>query len=307
MTSSAVPFPGLFSSKQVLDCLADGILVTDIGSESKAPEIVYANPAVCEITGYSADELLGQSPKMFQGPDTDPTVMHQLRRDLDGGRPFNGQTINYRKDGTPFTMEWSISTLIGESGDPEYFMAVQRDVTLPSRRLLEAEHAARTDGLTGLPNRSHIDDILDGGGWLNARAGAAVVVDIDHFKAINDAHGHLVGDEVLRAFAGRLTAAVRNGEVVARWGGEEFCILVVGAGDQAASVAQRIVADISARPFATSVGALAVTASAGSAAIGGNCQSAQELLMAADTAMYAAKRLGRNRAVAAQQHLRVAG
>jgi PAS domain S-box-containing protein len=176
-TPQAFSFPGTLSPTVVLDCLADGILVTDIGDESRGPEIVYANPAVCEITGYSADELVGQSPKMLQGPDTDPAVMRQLRRDLDSGLFFNGQTINYRKDGTPFTMEWSISTLAGESGHPEYFVAVQRDVTLPARRLLKAEHAARTDPLTGLPNRSHIDDVLDRGGWLNARAGAAVVVD----------------------------------------------------------------------------------------------------------------------------------
>jgi diguanylate cyclase (GGDEF)-like protein/PAS domain S-box-containing protein len=306
MTRQAFSFPGTLPPTAVLDCLADGILVTDIGDESRGPEIVYANRAVCEITGYSADELVGQSPKMLQGPDTDPAVMRQLRHDLDSGRFFNGQTINYRKDGTPFTMEWSISALVGESGAPEYFVAVQRDVTLPARRLLTAEHAARTDALTGLPNRSHIDDVLDGGGWLNARVGAAVVVDIDHFKAINDTHGHVVGDEVLRAFAGRLTAAVRNGELVARWGGEEFCILIVGAGDQAAPVAQRIVAEISAHPFATSVGELTITASAGSAAIGGDCQTAQDLLIAADTAMYTAKRLGRNRAVTAQHQLRAA-
>jgi diguanylate cyclase (GGDEF)-like protein/PAS domain S-box-containing protein len=306
MPPHAFSFPGMFSSTAVLDCLADGVLVTDIGDTSTGPEIVYANPAVCEITGYSVDELVGKSPKILQGPDTDRAVMRQVRRDLDSGHFFNGQTINYRKDGTPFIMEWSISALVGESGRPEYFVAVQRDITLPARRLLKAEHAARTDALTGLPNRSHIDDVLTGGGWLNARAGAAVVVDIDHFKAINDTHGHVVGDEVLRAFAARLTAAVRNGEVVARWGGEEFCILIVGAGDQAASVAQRIVAEISAHPFATSVGELAVTASAGSAAIGGTCQNAQDLLIAADTAMYAAKRLGRNRAVMAQAPLRAA-
>jgi diguanylate cyclase (GGDEF)-like protein/PAS domain S-box-containing protein len=305
--SQAVSFPGVFSSTVVLDCLADGILVTDIGDESRGPEIVYANPAVCEITGYSVDELVGRSPKILQGPETDRAVMRQVRHDLDNGLFFTGQTINYRKDGIPFIMEWSISALVGQSGRTEYFVAVQRDITLPARRLLKAEHAARTDALTGLPNRFHIDDVLTGGGWLNARLGAAVLVDIDHFKAINDAHGHFVGDEVLRAFAARLNAAVRDGEIVARWGGEEFCILIVGAGDQAAVVAQRIVTDISAHPFATSVGELSMTASAGSAAIGGNCQTAQELLTAADTAMYAAKRLGRNRAVAAQQHLRVAG
>jgi diguanylate cyclase (GGDEF)-like protein/PAS domain S-box-containing protein len=306
MTSEALSFPGPSPSTAVLDCLADGILITDAGSESDGPKIVYANPAVCEITGYSVDELMGQSPKMLQGPDTDPAVMRQLRHDLDTGHFFNGQTINYRKDGTSFIMEWSISSLDGESGRPEYFVAVQRDATLPARRLLNAEHAARTDVLTGLPNRSHIDDVLEGGGWLNARAGAAIVVDIDHFKAINDTHGHLVGDEVLRAFAGRLTAAVRDGELVARWGGEEFCILIVGAGDRAAEIAERLVADVAAHPFATSVGELVITASAGSAAIGGDCQTAQDLLVAADSAVYAAKRLGRNRAVMAQQQLRVA-
>jgi diguanylate cyclase (GGDEF)-like protein/PAS domain S-box-containing protein len=307
LTVPHVPFPGPFSSTEVLDGLSDGILVTDTGDESRGPRIVYVNPAVCEITGYAADELVGQSPRLLQGPDTDPSVVRQVRHDLDGGRSFNGQAVNYRKDGSSFMMEWSISALVGASGHPEYFVAVQRDVTMPARRLLRAEHAARTDVLTGLPNRSHIDNVLDGGGWLNARAGAAVVVDIDNFKAINDTHGHLVGDEVLRAFAARLTAAVRNGELVARWGGEEFCILIVGAGDRAASVARRIVADISAHPFATSVGELTVTASAGSAEIGAGFQTAQELLIAADTAMYTAKRLGRNRAVTAEPQLRAAG
>jgi diguanylate cyclase (GGDEF)-like protein/PAS domain S-box-containing protein len=298
--------PAAFSSTQVLDCLADGILVTDVGDGSNGPKIVYANPAVCLITGYSADELLGQSPKMLHGRDTDPAVMRRLREDLDSGHFFNGQAINYRKDGTPFVMEWSISALVGEAGRPEYFVAVQRDVTLPARRLLDAEHAARTDPLTGLPNRSHLNDVLDGGGWLNTRAGAAIVVDIDHFKVINDTHGHLVGDEVLRGFAGRLMASVRNGELVARWGGEEFCVLIVGSGERAASIAERIVSDIAAHPFSTSVGELGITASAGSAAIGGDCQTTKELLLAADSAMYAAKRLGRNRAVAAQQQLGVA-
>jgi PAS domain S-box-containing protein len=94
MTPQALSFPGALSSTEVLDCLADGILVTDIGDESRGPEIVYANPAVCEITGYSADELVGQSPKMLQGPDTDPAVMSQVRHDLDSGHFFNGQTIN---------------------------------------------------------------------------------------------------------------------------------------------------------------------------------------------------------------------
>lgn len=96
-----------FSAGEVLDCLSDGIVATTVGGDVV---IVYVNPAACEITGYAAEELLG----------------------------------NYRKDGTPFVMEWSISTLHGPDGAPAFHMAVQRDATLPARRLLEAEHDARS-------------------------------------------------------------------------------------------------------------------------------------------------------------------
>ncbi len=282
-----------FPASPVLDCLSDGIIATDTGHE---PVIVYANQAACDITGYDADELVGHSPKVLQGPATDRGVMRQLREDLAAGLPFSGQTTNYRKDGTPFVMEWSISTLADPDGEPAFFVAVQRDATFPARRLLEAQTEARTDRLTGLPNRSHIDQVLDGGGWLSTRARSTVVVDIDHFKTLNDSHGHLVGDEVLRLFATRLSATVRNGDLVARWGGEEFCVLMLGDGDDAVVLARRIVAAIAEAPFATSAGDLAVTASAGSATIADGRLSALELLGAADGAMYAAKRSGRNRA-----------
>jgi PAS domain-containing protein len=82
MASEPFSLPGPFSSTEVLDCLADGILVTDVGDGSDGPKIVYANPAACDITGYSADELVGQSPKLLQGPDTDPAVTRRLREDL---------------------------------------------------------------------------------------------------------------------------------------------------------------------------------------------------------------------------------
>jgi len=153
-----------FPASPVLDCLSDGIIATDTGDE---PVIVYANQAACDITGYDADELVGHSPKVLQGPATDRGVMRQLREDLAAGLPFSGQTTNYRKDGTPFVMEWSISTLADPDGEPAFFVAVQRDATFPARRLLEAQTEARTDPLTGLPNRSHIDQVLDGGGWLS--------------------------------------------------------------------------------------------------------------------------------------------
>lgn len=285
-----------FPASPVLDCLADGVIATDARAGAGAATIVYVNRTACEITGYEPNELLGRSPKLLQGPDTDRAVMDRLREDLDAGRPFNGQTVNYRKDGTPFVMEWSISVVRGADGEAEFFVAVQRDATLPARRLLAVEHEARTDALTGLPNRSHIENVLDGGGWLTTRVRSAVVVDVDHFKAINDTHGHLVGDEVLRLLARRLTETVDDGDLVARWGGEEFCVLMLGEGDRAATVAQRIVDSVADHPFPTSAGDLDVTASAGSASLAEVHPTANELLRAADHAMYGAKRHGRNRA-----------
>lgn len=285
-----------FPAAAALDSLADGVMATDTGTPTRQPVIVYVNDAACEITGYTREELLGRSPAVLQGPETDVAVTTRLRADLRAGRPFTGQAINYRKDGTAFLMEWSVSALDGPGGEPEYYVAVQRDATVPASRLIEAEREARTDPLTGLPNRAHMDEILDAGSWLSTRAHSAVVVDVDHFKQLNDTYGHLVGDEVLRLLARRLTASVRGGDLVARWGGEEFCVLMVADSDDAAALAARIVAAISATPFRTSVGDVAVTASAGSATVGRGRQSALEILRAADAALYEAKRRGRNRA-----------
>jgi diguanylate cyclase (GGDEF)-like protein/PAS domain S-box-containing protein len=288
----------VFSAGEVLDCLSDGVIATDASDGS----IVYVNRAACEITGYAPEELLGHSPRMLQGEDTDLGVMRRLRDDLAAGRPFSGEAVNYRKDGTPFVMEWTTSTLTGADGEAAFHVAVQRDATMPARRLLDAEREARTDPLTGLPNRRHIDDILGGGGWLVTRARSTIVVDVDHFKDVNDTYGHVVGDEVLRLVARRLASAARSGDIVARWGGEEFCVLMLGQGDAeaqdeaSAGLARRIVETVASSPFSTSAGDIAVTVSAGSASLSSACSTAPDLLRAADRAMYSAKRRGRNRA-----------
>jgi diguanylate cyclase (GGDEF)-like protein/PAS domain S-box-containing protein len=285
-----------FPRSPVLDDLADGILATDADLDRPGgPRVVYANRAFSEITGYPVAEILGASPKILQGPDTDPAVMVRLHDDLRAGRPFAGQTTNYRKDGAAFTMEWSIAAIPGADGQPAWFVAVQRDATLPARRLLDAQREARIDPLTGLPNRRHCDDILAGGAWLSSRARSALVIDLDHFKAINDTKGHLVGDDVLREVGRRLRGVVREGDLVARWGGEEFCVLTLEGSAGAEGLAERLRETIASEPCPTSAGPVWVTASVGFAAVRGGIVAAQALLAAADQAMYTAKRSGRNR------------
>jgi diguanylate cyclase (GGDEF)-like protein/PAS domain S-box-containing protein len=285
-----------FPSTPVLDHLADGILVTDVDLDREGgPRVVYVNQALSEITGYDRNELIGASPAILQGPATDPGVLRRLRDDLTAGRSFAGQAINYRKDGTPFMMEWSIAVIPGEDGSPRWFAAVQRDATLPARRLLAAEHEARIDALTGLPNRRHCDEILAGGAWLSSRARSALIIDVDRFKLINDTHGHLVGDEVLREIGARLRRVVRDGDLVARWGGEEFCVLTLEGTPGAGGLSDRLLQAIGGIACPTSAGPLPVTASIGCAVLRADLPDARTLLDAADDAMYEAKRAGGNR------------
>jgi len=161
---------------------------------------------------------------------------------------------------------------------------------------------ATRDQLTGLLNRRELDRILEEEVERARRFGqplSLVMVDLDHFKSVNDTHGHPAGDAVLREAARRLSAELRTVDRVARFGGEEFALVLVQTGEAAArEVAQRICAAIESDPIlATEAVALNLTASAGVALVPDNATSAKALVAAADKALYAAKQRGRNRAV----------
>jgi two-component system cell cycle response regulator len=131
---------------------------------------------------------------------------------------------------------------------------------------------------------------------------ALILLDIDHFKQLNDLHGHQVGDDILRQFAERLNAvAKRVGDAVCRYGGEEFAIILPATDSAAAEqVAQRVLALISETPFSSAAGELAVTVSAGVAAITPAMQHPEQIIEAADKALYEAKNSGRNQLVLAR-------
>ena len=162
---------------------------------------------------------------------------------------------------------------------------------------------AERDALTGLPNRRALAEVLPrriDEARAQGRPLSVVFVDLDHFKAVNDQHGHAVGDEVLVEAARRLADHLRGGELAARHGGEEFVLLLPGAdAEHARAAAERIREDVAGRPFATSVGPLAITASFGIAGTGDattrRAFDARDLLARADAAMYRAKTAGRNR------------
>ena len=114
----------------------ESILITNANLDPPGPEIIYTNPAFTTLTGYSAEEVLGKAPRFLQGPKTDRLVLDRLRRNLERGEVFRGESVNYRKDGSEFINEWHISPVESE-GEIDYWIATQRDVT--ERRALERE------------------------------------------------------------------------------------------------------------------------------------------------------------------------
>jgi diguanylate cyclase (GGDEF)-like protein/PAS domain S-box-containing protein len=282
-----------FDVRLALDAAADGASITDAGLDRPGgPVMLYVNDALCALTGYSRGELIGRSPRILQGPATDRVTLDRLLADLRAGLTFAGQAVNYRKDGRAFVMEWTIAP-VRRDGATVAFIAIQRDVTTFRARLADAEERARTDWLTGLANRGHLDAVLAVRHAI--RPVDALLVDIDRFKRINDVYGHRVGDEVLREVAARLRGAMRGDDVVARFGGEEFCLLVETGGDLR-EIGERVRSAIAGDPVATSAGPLGVTVSVGGAVAR---RDPDELLSAADAALYRAKHGGRDRVVVA--------
>lgn len=104
----------------------NGIMITS--AEPGFP-IVYINPAFCEMTGYGPHELIGKSPSLLQGPNTDQTVLDRLKNEIPSGEPFHGRAINYRKDGSEFIMEWKILPIRNDGNDITHYLAIQRDVS----------------------------------------------------------------------------------------------------------------------------------------------------------------------------------
>ncbi len=165
--------------------------------------------------------------------------------------------------------------------------------------LRQADRIARVDGLTGAYNRRHVSEVLDSELARAARSGEQVgllLLDLDHFKRVNDHHGHGGGDEVLREVTRRLTAAVRNYDTVGRWGGEEFVVIVPGVADENAlrTAAETVRTAIRRAPFVLGDEIVVVTGSVG-AACAEDGEGAEELVGAADRALYTAKRRGRDR------------
>jgi diguanylate cyclase (GGDEF)-like protein/PAS domain S-box-containing protein len=269
------------------------IVITD-----RERNILQVNPAFCEHTGYSEDEVIGRTPLALISDELPASAMRiDIWQPLIREGHWSGEISGHSKDGTPLLLSVGVSALCNDKGEVEHYICVGEDITRTKAAEEQVRQLAYYDALTGLPNRVLLKDRVDQAISLAHRAGcetALLFVDLDYFKRVNDSLGHAVGDLLLVEVAARLRAAVRASDTVGRLGGDEFLLLLPYAGPQAASsVAEKLIEALS-QPFEVGGYSLTVTPTIGISLYPKDGCDYDTLLRAADAAMYKAKEAGRN-------------
>ncbi|NHC16191.1 diguanylate cyclase domain-containing protein [Motilibacter deserti] len=279
---------------RAIDTASNGIVIAD--ARRRDMPIVYANAAFLALTGYAAAEVLGRNCRFLQGSGTDRTQVRPIARRLAAGRSVHTTLLNYRKDGTPFWNELTISPVLNASGQLTHFIGNQVDVTERVEREERAVYLAYHDPLTGLPNRAQLLDHLELELTRARRDGHGVAVlflDLDGFKAVNDSLGHATGDRVLAAVARRMQGALRAGDLLARYGGDEFVAVLARLPTDdpspALRAAQQIVASVADPVPLDEDRTVSVAATVGIARHPQDASTPNALLDAADRRMYEAK------------------
>ncbi|NML16604.1 diguanylate cyclase [Azohydromonas caseinilytica] len=277
---------------------AEAIVITDA-----ANRIVSVNPAFTRITGYTAEEVLGHTPSLLGSGEHDAAFFQALWHELLTAGTWAGEIVNRRKDGEAYTA-WQVITVDRDAeGRPRHYVGVFQDISARKRQERELQRLATTDALTGVLNRRAFLDEL--GQELarfrrHGRAGALLMLDLDHFKQVNDRHGHAVGDAVLVRLCMVLRERLRRTDHVGRLGGEEFAVLLPETGvEEAWALAQALRQAVAAQrvPTADAAVAVGVTVSIGLAPFRPGETDPAPLLVRADEALYQAKAQGRDRVV----------
>ncbi|HAC62459.1 MAG TPA: REC domain-containing diguanylate cyclase [Cyanothece sp. UBA12306] len=301
---------------------SNGIVITD-ATQADHP-IVYANPGFEKMTGYSLEEIKGKNCRFLQGIDRDQPGIRKMKICLKDGHQCNVTVRNYRKDGSMFWNEVSLSPVKDELGKVIYHIGVQTDIT--ERKRIEEEkyryeasvrqmnqelqelnnklhRLANLDGLTEVANRRCFDDCLEQEWRRLSRENkplSLILGDIDYFKLYNDTYGHLKGDDCLKQVAKAMGRGVhRPADLVARFGGEEFVVILPNTDSPGAvEVAKNILQEIRVLkiPHEESAAQSYVTMSLGVATIIPNLELPSKILVdRADQCLFSAKKQGRDR------------
>jgi len=265
--------------------------------------ILSVNRAFTEDTGYSAEEAVGQTPRMFKSGRHDRQFYAAMWQSILTTGAWQGEIWDRRKNGEIYPKWLTISAVKGDDGAVTHYVSTQFDISQRKAAEDEIKNLAFYDSLTHLPNRRLLRDRLQhavAASIRNQRHGALLFIDLDHFKKLNDTRGHNQGDLLLQQVAQRLCSYVRDADTVARLGGDEFVVMLEGlstetneAAAQAEAVAEKILAGLN-DTYYLSGQEYSSASSIGVTLFGTNAGSIEELLKQADLAMYQAKAAGRN-------------
>jgi diguanylate cyclase (GGDEF)-like protein/PAS domain S-box-containing protein len=279
--------------RAILEEIEEGYYEVDLSGN-----FTFVNDAACRQFGYSRQELMGMNYRIYVPKEDVKNVYKAWNKVYRTGEPLKSFLFaSIRKDGVQIFLENSISPLRNKEGKIIGFRSISRDITERKQFEQKLAEMATHDALTGLPNRILLSDRLMVGAALARRNGhrlAVLMLDLDRFKAVNDALGHSVGDELLKDVGQRLYSIMRKSDTISRIGGDEFVLVLpqISRMDDVTTFAQRILGAFE-EPFVFGGHRLQVTTSIGIAVYPEDGTDMENLLKNADSAMYSAKEQGR--------------
>lgn len=283
----------LKQASAVFECTHEGVLVTDHNNI-----IVHVNPAFTIITGYSADEVIGKTPRQFKSGRHTPEFYQVMWNALEKDDRWSGEIWNRRKNGEILPQYQTIRLIRDENGFISHKVAIFSDISVLKDSQSELNYLSHYDPLTGLANRSHLyervkvslDHAIE-----RDKDSSVFLIDLDHFKHINESLGHSIGDQLLQAVAQRISKQVAKSRCsLARIGGDEFVVVCdsINTPSEAAVMAQHII-QASKEPFVLNNNELFISASVGICLFPRAGNSVEEIMRNADSALSKAKASGR--------------
>lgn len=280
-------------SAHVFEHSNEAIVISD-----KANCIVEVNRAFTELTGYSLDEVRGKNPKMLSSGQTPLETYREMWQSIASKGSWHGELWDRNKDGRVYPKWLSVSVVRNTYGDIDFYIGTFTDITERKMAEQHIRHMASHDPLTGLLNRFGLQNHMDQAIATAKRSKvnlAVILIDMDHFKQINDKLGHAAGDALLVEVAVRLKANVRESDIISRIEGHEFVVILTAVEDAtgAMRVAEKILESL-AQPYQFGSNDMHSTPSIGLTLCPDDGQDFEVLIKNADTAMYQAKKQGRN-------------
>ncbi|MBF0285247.1 MAG: EAL domain-containing protein [Magnetococcales bacterium] len=280
-------------SQAIFQYAPEGFLLTD-GSG----RILQANPAMSTLTGFSNQEMVGNNPRLYRSDRHDPLFYREIWKTIEATAGWRGEIWNRHKDGRIFPARVEIRAITTPRGGVHY-LGIMSDISAHKEQEARLDHLVNHDVLTGLANRHQFTAVLERSVKNARRRGgklALMRLDLDRFKAVNDTLGHPAGDHLLQQVGERVQGCLRESDLVARLGSDEFAVILENQHDwrDTVGVAEKIVASIAA-PFTLRGQEVHVTCSLGVAFFPNDAGAPDDLTRKADAAAYFAKQQGGHR------------